>query len=228
MTGISSQQRPSFSTSRRMRTWPRSQRALARPAPVTTSPLIEGVYGVAFMHVDVIFETHSTTEDNENGIATGWNAGRLSFAGRKQATQLGARRRDDGLSAIFTSDLERALETVRIAFDAIDVPVLHDWRLRECNYGLMNGTSVTELRRVDHIDAPYPSGETWREAITRVGGFLQDLERWNDRRVLVIGHTATRWALDHFVDGRPIEELVSAPFSWREGWEYRHRGRPTG
>jgi 2,3-bisphosphoglycerate-dependent phosphoglycerate mutase len=177
------------------------------------------------MHVDVIFETHSTTEDNENGIATGWNAGRLSSTGREQARQLGARRRNDGLSAIFTSDLERALETVRIAFAGVDVPVLHDWRLRECNYGLMNGTPASGLRRDDHVGVPYPSGESWREAISRVGGFLQDLDRWNERRLLVIGHTATRWALDHFVNGRPIEELVSAPFSWQEGWEYRHRGR---
>jgi hypothetical protein len=24
------------------------------------------------VHVDLVFETHSTTEDNENGVATGW------------------------------------------------------------------------------------------------------------------------------------------------------------
>ena len=36
----------------------------------------------------------------------------------------------------------------------------------------------------------------------------------------MIGHTATRWGLDHLLDGRPLEELVSEPFGWREGWEY--------
>jgi hypothetical protein len=30
------------------------------------------------MLVDIIFETHSRTEDNENGIATGWLPGKLS------------------------------------------------------------------------------------------------------------------------------------------------------
>jgi 2,3-bisphosphoglycerate-dependent phosphoglycerate mutase len=38
--------------------------------------------------------------------------------------------------------------------------------------------------------------------------------------VLIIGHVATRWALDHVVLGMPLEELVDAPFDWREGWEY--------
>ncbi len=173
------------------------------------------------MHVDLVFETHSTTDDNENGIATGWNPGYLSSAGREQARRLGERRRDDGHSTIFTSDLERALETVRIAFDGIGVPVLHDWRLRECDYGLMNGAPANALRRVHHVDVPYPSGESWREAIARVGGLLRDLEPWEGQRVLMIGHTATRWALDHFVNGTPIEALVAAPFAWQEGWEYR-------
>ena len=122
------------------------------------------------MHVDLVFETHSTTDDNQNGIATGWNPGYLSSAGREQARRLGERRRDDGPSTIFTSDLERALERVRIAFVGIGVPVLKDWRLRECDYGLMNGTPAKALRREDHVDVPYPSGESWREAIARVLG----------------------------------------------------------
>ena len=38
--------------------------------------------------------------------------------------------------------------------------------------------------------------------------------------LLLIGHTATRWALDHLLDGRTLEQVVTAPFDWREGWEY--------
>jgi broad specificity phosphatase PhoE len=39
-------------------------------------------------------------------------------------------------------------------------------------------------------------------------------------RVLVIGHTATRWALDHLLAGADLAELVVAPFGWRKGWTY--------
>jgi broad specificity phosphatase PhoE len=42
--------------------------------------------------VEVVFETHATSEDNEAGIATGWLLGRLSAAGLGQARELGARR----------------------------------------------------------------------------------------------------------------------------------------
>jgi hypothetical protein len=45
--------------------------------------------------------------------------------------------------------------------------------------------------------------------------------RWNDHRILVIGHVATRWGLDHHLNGIPLEDLVAQGFSWQEGWEYR-------
>jgi alpha-ribazole phosphatase/probable phosphoglycerate mutase len=37
----------------------------------------------------------------------------------------------------------------------------------------------------------------------------------------VVGHTATRWALDHLLTGVRLEDLVDAPFEWQEGWDYR-------
>jgi 2,3-bisphosphoglycerate-dependent phosphoglycerate mutase len=38
--------------------------------------------------------------------------------------------------------------------------------------------------------------------------------------VLIIGHVATRYGLDHRLGGVPIEQLVGSDFDWREGWEY--------
>lgn len=79
----------------------------------------------------------------------------------------------------------------------------------------------THSGRAGHLDAPYPGGESWRQAVTRVGWFLMDVvRRWEGQRVLVIGHVATRWGLDHYLAGVPLEELAGADFPWRPGWEY--------
>jgi broad specificity phosphatase PhoE len=52
--------------------------------------------------------------------------------------------------------------------------------------------------------------------------FLVDLvDEFDGRRVLVIAHSAQRWALRHLLEGTALEELVDAPFRWKEGWEYR-------
>ncbi len=176
------------------------------------------------MTIEVVFETHSITEDNERGVATGWLPGRLSARGRALARELGNRRARDGLAAVFTSDLHRAVETASVAFTGVDLPVLHDWRLRECDYGEWNGAPVEQVhgRRRDYLDPPYPRGESWRQAVHRVTRFLDDLPlRWAGRRVLVIGHVATRWGLELRLRQVALEDLVDAEFDWQPGWEYR-------
>lgn len=177
------------------------------------------------MSVEVVFETHSTTEDNEAGFATGWLPGRLSEVGREQARELGKRRREDGIAVVFTSDLRRAVETTEIAFAGSRLKVLADERLRECNYGELNGTTEPVRDRAAYLDVTYPGGESWREAVERVAGFLDELRREREgERVLVIGHVATWLALDRAANGSRLEELIGAPFSWQPGWEHVLQG----
>jgi broad specificity phosphatase PhoE len=174
--------------------------------------------------LEIVFETHSTSEDNERSVATGWLPGRLSEYGKEQARALGERRRNDGVGAVYTSDLRRAVETAEVAFPGTELPIYRDARLRECNYGELNGRPRAEVDavRLRHIDEPFPGGESWRQAVERVRDFLDELAPTRDgERVLLIGHAATRFALDHLLDGVPLEELVAAPYEWQEGWEYR-------
>jgi alpha-ribazole phosphatase/probable phosphoglycerate mutase len=171
--------------------------------------------------VEVIFETHSTSEDKEAGIATGWLPGRLSAAGREQARELGQRRGDDGLAAVFTSDLRRAVETAEIAFAGSTVPIVQDERLRECNYGELNGTAEPLLDRAARLDVPYPGGESWRQAAERVAGFLGELRHHRaGERALVISHSATHFALEVVANGRRLEQVMAARFVWQPGWTY--------
>ena len=175
------------------------------------------------MPVDIVFETHSLTEDNEAGRATGWLGGRLSADGRRFAAELGARQRP-GVAALFSSDLARARETVTIAFPEPDFPVLYDWRLRECDFGELNGAPAGEVHadRSAFLQTPYPGGESWEQAASRVGWFLDDLRRrWDGTRVLVVGHVATRLGLEHRITGTPLAVVLNAEFGWQEGWEYR-------
>ena len=181
------------------------------------------------MAVEIVFETHSISVDNERGIATGWLDGELSERGREAARRLGERRRKDGLAAVFASDLGRAVETAELAFGESGIPIHYDRRLRECNYGELNGMPSAELekQRASRIDVPYPGGESYRDCVERTRSFLDELlPAYEGKRVLVIGHSATRWALDHLLIGTPLEELVG-PFEWQEGWEYVLERAPT-
>jgi 2,3-bisphosphoglycerate-dependent phosphoglycerate mutase len=176
------------------------------------------------MVTHIVFESHAWSEDHDHGLASGWRDSRLSARGRMQAAELGVRRRGEGLQAVFTSDLGRAVETARLAFAQTSIPILSDWRLRECDYGAWNGRPIADIHG-DHrryLDEPYPGGESWRQAIHRVRRFLPDLRlRWEGARILVIGHRATHLAFDHLLNGVALEELIAADFGGRVDWAYQ-------
>jgi broad specificity phosphatase PhoE len=172
--------------------------------------------------VQIVFETHSTSVDNERGVATGWLPGELSERGRENALELGKRRRDDGVDAVFTSDLGRAVETAEIAFGGSGIPIIEDRRLRECDYGEWNGMprARLEAERSGRIDEPFPGGESYRDVVERVREFLDELSaEYDGKRVVVIGHSATRFALDHLLGGIPLEQAVRST-DWKPGWTY--------
>lgn len=175
------------------------------------------------MSVRLVYETHAITTDNEAGIATGWLPGELSPAGRDAARELGERRRDDGIDVIVVSDLRRAVETVDVAFAGISIPVVVDARLRECNYGELNGAPVTrlDLERADHVDRPWPGGESYADVVARTANLLDDIRAARDgQRVLLVAHSANRWALQHLLLGVALDAAISAPFDWQPGWEF--------
>jgi broad specificity phosphatase PhoE len=173
--------------------------------------------------IELVYETHSISTHNEAGIATGWLPGELSETGRELAKALGERRRADGLAVVYSSDLRRAVETADIAFAGSDLPRRQDPRLRECNYGELNGHPVAEIDALKptRVDEPYPGGESYRQVVERTRDFLSDLlAEFDGLRVLVIAHAANRWSLQHLLLGVPLEQVVTAPFEWQEGWEY--------
>jgi broad specificity phosphatase PhoE len=172
--------------------------------------------------VEIIFEYHSTSVDNEAGVASGWRDPPLSEKGREEAQELGERRQAERFDAVFCSDLRRAVETAEIAFGAV-APVRRDRRLREYDYGTMTGApaDVVRAERQARLDVPFPGGESLPDVVDRVRGFLDYLARRLDgKRVVVIGHGATRLALEHLLAGVSLEEAAAEPFKWEPGYRY--------
>jgi broad specificity phosphatase PhoE len=114
--------------------------------------------------LDLTFETHSTSLDNEAGLASGWFDVDLSPLGERQARELGQRRRYDVFDAVYCSDSRRTSFTAQIAFGGRGIPIVPDSRLRECHYGALTRRPSAEVdsRRVDHISIPFPGGRVMK------------------------------------------------------------------
>jgi len=170
----------------------------------------------------IYFATHATSKDNEAKISSGWKDVGLSELGVRQAKEMGERFKDIKIDLICCSDLKRAADTVKIAFGD-KYPIIADKRLKELNYGDFNGkpSEVVEPMKKEHIKEPFPNGESYEQAIARTHDFYRELkEKYPDKTVLVVGHSATQYGLDTLVGGKTIEECLNASFKWQPYWEY--------
>jgi broad specificity phosphatase PhoE len=172
--------------------------------------------------ITILFEAHSTTEDNEANRASGWYDTPLTSKGEAQAKEMGERYKDARIDIIFCSDLQRSYRTAEIAFGT-KVPIVRDERLRECNYGELNRGPKTEVegQRLIHVATPFPSGESYQQTSRRMALFLDDLDQYyQGKTVLIIGHRATQYGLEHWLNNKPLEEAVTEPWKWQPGWKY--------
>lgn len=173
--------------------------------------------------VKIIFESHSTSFDNEAHICSGWKDVDLSPLGEQQSQEMGQRYKDENFDAIFCSDLVRSVRTGEIAF-AGRFPIMIDKRLRECNYGELNGapSSQVDAEKIKRINVPFDGGESYLQTSERMKSFIDDLTRdFDGKRVMIIGHAATRYGLEHLILGKSYKEIISAPWQWQPGWKYQ-------
>ncbi len=87
---------------------------------------------------------HGQSIWNLENLFTGWTDVDLTEQGRAEARQAGSLLTSEGLSfdIAFTSVLKRAIRTLWIALDEMDLmwlPVERDWRLNERHYGALQG-----------------------------------------------------------------------------------------
>ena len=155
-------------------------------------------------------------------LSSGWNDVELSELGLLQSTELGERRANDHFDAIFCSDLVRSYKTAEIAFGE-KFPIIRDQRLRECNYGDLTQHPSSEIdpEKPNRIKTPFPDGESYQQTSERMKDFLDDLaKKYQGKKVLIIGHRATQYGLEHWIKKLSLEEIIPAPWKWQPGWEY--------
>ena len=168
----------------------------------------------------IYFETHATSLDNEAGLASGHYDTDLSPLGEKQAGGLGKRYAAIALDRVLCSDLRRSWRTADIAFADRAISIVRDPRLRECAYGEWDrapqGTIDTE--RPHRINVPFPGGQSYLEVVGATRACLDDHSE--AARVLIVGHRATWYALEHLLRGRELAEVIATPWRWQPGWQY--------
>jgi probable phosphoglycerate mutase len=125
---------------------------------------------------------HGLTDSNAEGRIQGHSATDLNAVGREQAAQLAkyfATRTKARFSAIFSSDLPRALSTAKIIAAELELPVTTSPELRERALGQYEGKTSAEVRilRAKAVHGSPGTGDLadW----TGVPGVESDDEVWS-------------------------------------------------
>ena len=177
------------------------------------------------MAVKIIYFVHGTTTDNAAKLCSGWKEAMLNDLGKEQALSLGnvSRERGDKFDAVITSDLKRAVESSNIAFPDYDKII--DSRLRECNYGDLDGEHKSLVIYEEHIDEAFPNGESLKDVEKRIREFVSWLKvNYDGKTVAIVAHRAPQLALEVISKNITWEEANKGDWrktgDWQPGWEY--------
>ena len=148
----------------------------------------------------------------------------LSDLGEKQAKEQGERCAKENIDAISCSTLQRSYKSAKIAFAGRNIPIIKDARLNECDYGELTRAPYAKVKKVntEYISKPFPGGESYEQTADQMKSFLRDLlKNYNGKKVMIIGHRATQYGLEHCINRIPLREGVTAPWQWQPGWTYQ-------
>lgn len=159
----------------------------------------------------VIFIRPGETEWNRQGRFQGWVNVPLNQHGRQQAQQLAKYIRNIGLSALYTSDLPRALETAELLAEKLGFAPIPDARLRERSIGAWQGLTLEQIRDwypaeykqllADPLEYRMPGGESRSDVRARMAAAFSDITAQTaGETVGILSHTtAIHTLLDELI-----------------------------
>ena len=176
------------------------------------------------MAVKITYFVHGTTTDNIEHKSTGWLPGELSQKGIDQSITLKEQVDINQFDVVFCSDLKRAIDSANYTFIGIK-EIIQDKRLRECNYGDLNGRDSKLVKYEEHINDKFPNGECMIDVENRIKDFCDYLiENYNGKHIAIVAHKAPQLAFQVLTQNKSWEEAIDQDWrktkSWQPGWEY--------
>jgi len=167
---------------------------------------------------------HGESTWNTLGLAQGHrDDAELTARGAEQAAAVAEQFRSLSVSAVYSSDLRRALQTAAVFAEVLGLPVIRDARLRERSLGVIEGTALAQASPtvtgigggmvLDPDTSPY-GGESVRDLYRRAAAFCDDLARRPAERagdVIVVAHGGTLRVLRAHLSGIPVERMRWEP-----------------
>ena len=165
------------------------------------------------------FVRHGETEWNRTKRYQGHSDIPLNENGRRQAQDTAALLVKEPLSAIYASDLKRAVETAEAIAQTHELRVQQKPELRELHFGLWEGLRYEQIMEkwADELSLMYehpekgcaPEGEGFSELAKRAWPALQAIREAHqeEEAIAVVAHGGTIRVLLCLLRGKPLQQL---------------------
>ena len=175
---------------------------------------------------DLTLVRHGQSDWNNKNLFTGWENPDLTSKGidEAHATGLLLKKQSKIYSYLFTSLLDRAINTANIILEELDlngINVIRDEALNERDYGELTGLNKDDAREKwgedqVHIwrrsfDIPPPGGESLKDTADRVIPYYENKILpllFEDNNILVSAHGNSLRALVMHIEGLSPEEIL--------------------
>jgi probable phosphomutase (TIGR03848 family) len=175
----------------------------------------------------ILLVRHAVNDFVKTGKLAGWTPGvHLNDEGKAQAEALGKRLADTPIQRLYSSPLERTMETAEaIRQHHLDLQIQAKEGIGEVRYGDWEGMEIAKLsmRKMWHVVQEYPSrasfpnGETMRGVQERAVNAIEELASAHPRElVVVVSHAdLIKMILAHFLGMHldAFQRIVIAPAS---------------
>ncbi len=167
---------------------------------------------------------HGETEWNKERRMQGWKNSNLTETGIENAKRLGEHLKNIDFRVIYSSPLERAVDTAKYIRGMKNTKILINEDFKEMNFGLWEGMTGIELTKQypkeyenflqkPQLFEPF-GGENFTEFVERVKRGLYSIIENNNAKdnILIVSHAVVIKAVMKIVKGYGIEDLWSLPF----------------
>lgn len=157
---------------------------------------------------------HGETEGNIARIVQSRTGGVLTQNGIRQAEEAANILKKDVFDAIYSSDLERCIQTTKIVSKFHpNTHVSYQKQLRERHLGDYEAGSWDDVPWLDHegdnLHVKMPNGESWEDVYNRVGMFLSWLyQKDPSSSVLLVSHGGTMKAMRAHIENITLRDAV--------------------
>jgi alpha-ribazole phosphatase/probable phosphoglycerate mutase len=137
---------------------------------------------------------HGETKENRLGLIIGQNPGHLSTTGKQSLVNLKKSIDLLHIDVVYSSDLKRCVDSAKLLFTGRNVDIKLESRLREINFGDLQGKPFSALKGdyLHDIGRKFPGGESNEEFIKRTIDAVNDIVKSKSAKdIVIICHSGT-------------------------------------